>query len=234
MKLNDDILKELYQGYVDLKTPFNRKNCPSSIVIASSFEPSVSRRKKKKIIDHISECSYCREEFMFFFELQKCDFMSNKMAFKTINYDSQIRANNFKIYGLYPFWRYVCFFLGFVLIISSILLFIRRDELSDTRRTNETSIMLIYPTLKHTLPSPLIFQWQKRSSSQYYILELFDDALLPIWISNKIYDSYIQLPADIYSKLLPEKAYFWTITAFIDTSIIEESKLTRFIVFNKE
>jgi len=234
MKLSDDIIKELYQRNIALKEPFTRNNCPSSMAIASSFEPSASRRKKKKIIDHISECSYCREEFMLFFELQKCDFMPKKMAIKTVNYDPQTHAHNVEACGLSSFWRYACLLFGCVLIVSAIFIFIQRKELSDAQRTSETSIILIYPTSKHALSSPCIFRWKKKPASQYYILELFDEALLPIWISYKIYGTYVQLPKDICLKLLPGKSYFWMITAFTDMSKTEESRLTQFFVFNKE
>jgi len=204
------------------------------MAMASSFKPTASSRKKGGIVDHITECSFCREEFMLLFRLQGYDFIPKKLAGKMEHEDSPTKNASAGNFGFPSFWRYAYILFGLGLIISAIFLFIQQKELSEVQRARKTNILLLYPTSTHTFPNTLIFRWQEQSASQYYLLELFDEALSPIWTSHQIHDTQVQLPANIYSNLHFGKSYFWMITAFSDKSKIEESKLVRFLVLNRE
>src|SRR4030043_1617707 len=89
MKINNEILKELFQGYSASKKTYSRKNCPSPMAMASSFKPTASSRKKGGIVDHTTEGSFCREEFMLLFRLQGYDFIPKKLAGKMEHEDSR-------------------------------------------------------------------------------------------------------------------------------------------------
>src|SRR4030065_2845828 len=71
MKIEYDDLKKLYQGFISSKIPGNRNKCPSPMALFNSFKSSTSLRNKKKIIAHITDCSFCRKEFELFLELQR-------------------------------------------------------------------------------------------------------------------------------------------------------------------
>ena len=130
-------------------------------------------------------------------------------------------------------WRYAYFLFGLVLIISAYYLIIQKKDLTEVKRASEHIILLTAPTRVHAFPSPLIFRWQEESVSQYYILELLDNSLLPVWTSQKILDVQTQLPDEILSRLQSGNYYFWMITAFSSTQKISESELKRFLVLNK-
>ena len=130
-------------------------------------------------------------------------------------------------------WRYAYFLFGLVLILSAYYLNVQQNSLIYAKRTSEQRILLITPARVHTFPKPLIFRWQEESVSQYYILELLDNSLLPVWTSQKILDVQTQLPDEILSRLQSGNYYFWMITAFSSTQKISESELKRFLVLNK-
>ena len=91
-------------------------------------------------------------------------------------------------------------------------------------------IILEYPTVSHNITDKLIFRWNPYASARYYILELFDDALLPVWTSGKTEVPHIHFPEEARSILQPGKAYFWMVTAYSGTDDIKESKLARFVM----
>jgi hypothetical protein len=190
----------------------------------TSFSSTTTLQNKKNIIDHITACSYCREEFELLLELKKWQLASGASS------PDKLGAVRF---GRPFMWRYACFLFGLVLMLSAYYLNVKQFVFIEGTRTSEQRILLIAPTQVHTFPKQLIFRWQEESDSQYYILDLFDNSLLPVWTSQQILDVQIQLPDEILSRLQSGNYYFWMITAFSSTHKISESELRRFLVLNK-
>lgn len=233
MKIEYDDLKKLYQGYITSKIPGNRNKCPSPKALFNSFKSSTSLRNKKKIIGHITDCSFCREEFELLLEIQRYQASSITVLNETSSTASstdKLEAGNI---GRRFIWRYTYFLFGLALSISAYYLIVQKNDLTEVKRASEPGILLITPAHVHTFPKHLIFRWQEQSASQYYILELFDNSLLPVWTSQKILDVQIQLPDEVLSRLHSGNYYFWMITAFSSTQKISESELMRFLVLNK-
>jgi len=123
--------------------------------------------------------------------------------------------------------------VGLVLIATSALLIIQNNDFSRISRSGGAGINLLYPVTTHTKSEKLIFQWKRQPESGYYVLELFDEALLPLWTSQKADALQAQLPDDVYSNLKIGKSYFWMVTGFSEDLKIDESPLTRFILINR-
>jgi len=232
MKIEYDDLKKLYQGYITSRIPRNRNKCPSPMALYNSFKSSTSLRIKKKIIGHITDCSFCREEFELFLELQRYQASSITIINETSSTASSTDKLETVNIGRRFIWRYAYFLFGLVLSISAYYLIVHKNDLIEVKRASEPRILLITPAHVHTFPKPLIFRWQEQSASQYYILELFDNSLLPVWTSQKILDVHIPLPDEVLSRLHSGNYYFWMITAFSSTQKISESELMRFLVLN--
>jgi hypothetical protein len=233
MNIESDDLKKLYQRYITSKIPDNRSACPSPMALFNSFKPSKSLRYKKNIISHVTNCSYCREEFELILELQRYQASSSSVinAISSTSSTTDNRGN--PNIGKRFMWRYAYFLFGLLLILSAYLLIVQQNSLKELTRTSEQKILLITPTHVHAFPNPLIFKWQELYVSQYYILELFDNSLLPVWTSQKIVGVQVQLPEEVLSHLRSGNYYFWMITAFSSTQKISESELTRFLVLTK-
>jgi hypothetical protein len=217
MRIDDDQLKEHLRAYTASKRPLSRKKCPSPETIASSFEPSASIRKKKRVVDHIAGCSFCHEEFMMLLEIQE-------------NEPAKLGALSQRRPGRPPLWQYACVLLGLGLVMTSFFVSFRQKELSIIERSAETGLTLLDPKVDQSLSRPFVFRWQGRYVSDYYILELFDDALLPIWTSDKIQELQIPIPPEVYVTLRPGRSYFWMVTALLQGAKTEESHLRRFII----
>jgi len=96
------------------------------------------------------------------------------------------------------------------------------------RGTEIDYIKLIQPKHNKATKAPIVFHWRKIENAEYYILELFDNTLFPIWKSKKIPENRIQLPNDIMESLSPGKSYYWFITGFFLGDGKIESSLEQF------
>lgn len=232
MKIDNKTLVDLYGEYIKLNAASLKTDCPSAENLANSFMPSTSPREKKRIADHISHCRSCRNAFMILLQLQQCE---ASMATDQDNGEREGHPKKifFKLIDISPFFRVSGVFVGLVLIATSALLIIQNNELSRISRSRDAGLNLSYPVMTHPKSEKLIFRWKRQSESGYYVLELFDDVLLPIWTSQKIDALQAQLPDDVYTNLQIGKSYFWLVTGFSEDQKVDESPLARFILINR-
>jgi hypothetical protein len=114
--------------------------------------------------------------------------------------------------------------------MTSFFVSFHQKELSTIERSAGTNLTLLNPRDDQSLTGPPVFRWQGRYTSDYYVLELFDDALLPIWTSDKVRELQIPIPPEVFATLLTGRSYFWMVTAFLQGTKTEESRLRRFII----
>ena len=184
MKTDNRTLVELFTEYIESSTPTLKDDCPSSESLANSFIPSTSLRERKRIADHIPYCKSCRDIFMILIELQQSEPSSE---FAQQDQERKGYANRIfpKLFNISPLFRFSYVFVGLVLIASSAFLIIKSHEFSRAYRSRSAGINLVYPVTTHPKSERLIFQWRQQLESGYYVLELFDEALLPLWTSQK-------------------------------------------------
>ena len=229
MESENKDLREVFRAYVDSRGAGDRRFCPSPEVLADSFEPGASTRKKKRIIDHLPECPACREEFHLFFDLQRIPYDAlPSEATRQVTGTTKARRP-----PVLPIWRYAAIVMGTCLILSAIILLIRNADLSEVERTGAAGISLVYPTTFHIGTKELVFRWEGFSPSQYYIVELFDEALLPVWVSPPIRDVQARPPSDKIRGMTTGTIYFWMVTAYSEATKTGESRLARFEVTAK-
>ena len=200
------------------------------MAIASSFEPSASIRDKKRIVDHISACSYCSEEFILLVELRKAEAEPLAKGGETLPCAIHPDITKGKGHRHPLLWQYACVLIGLGLAFTSFFVLVQRKELSDVHRTSGAGILTIAPEIGQTVSGPIVFRWLADPDAEYYVLELFDDALLPVWASERIRGTQMKLPPDARSKLEFGQPYLWMITAYVQETAIKESRLARFII----
>jgi hypothetical protein len=233
MKSENDDLRAIYRAYAASHRPLSRKHCPSVRAIANSFDPGASRRKKKRIIDHLSECSYCREEFDLFFRLQMVpgDAQQESVGRRALGSPDDIPRTAGP--NVFPLWRYAALVLGFGLIVSILLLFFQRWGLVEVQRTEGPGVVLVSPVTAQAVSKELLFRWKEFPSAQHYVLELFDEALLQVWVSPPLHDRHVQLPDNVGREIRPGSSYFWMVTAYSGQAKIGESRLGSFKILEK-
>ncbi len=249
MKINLEALRRLYTSYIADFTQISRENCPSPEILTECLRGQSSKKKKNRITEHISRCSYCMKEFQFILEIQRDE---KKVIQKIAHlFDSHSKKNKsekkslknpdvLKKKSLFPFlqktWNRAFFAAGAILIVAGglALYFLIHGGLGQKfRGTNIDHIMLIKPVRNKSARAPIVFHWRKMINSEYYILELFDDTLFPIWKSWKIPENKLELPQDIMESLSSGKNYHWFITGFFPGDRKIESSLEHFIFLGR-
>ncbi len=234
MKINLQGMRRLYKSYITESTQMKRENCPSPEILSECLRNQTSKRNKKRVIEHISHCRLCLDEFHLILEIQRDEKkLFQKIANLLNGHSKKSRAERKRF--LFPFlhksWNWVFFTTGIVLVVAAgLALFIFNNKALEQkfRGINIDHIKLIQPVHKKSIKAPIKFQWRKMENAEYYILELFDNTLLPIWKSQKILENRIFLPRNILESLSSGKSYYWFITGFFPGDKKIESSLEQF------
>jgi hypothetical protein len=133
--------------------------------------------------------------------------------------------------------RYAAFFVGIILISIAILTLYHKAPINLNkshlaREDNRSGIVLIEPIHKKISKNNLLFKWEKNDLADYYILEIFNEELLPIWKSPKLLINQCTIPNDILENILCPKIYLWMITGYSKKGIIIESQIINFTLIN--
>jgi hypothetical protein len=233
MTLNDEDLRRLYRSYIVQRTDVARQHCPSITELARFFEPRIRIRAKMKIVDHITACPACAEEFEFLRKLKQYREQVVQRV-QEIRTDESSSAHSPSVHKrLAPLWRYSSVIAGILLAIASVFIIAQKWGRHGETRAVPRSVILLQPDPRHPGHAPLVFKWREFRGANAYTLELFDDALLPIWKSPEIGALYLNLPDDILRKFTFGKPYFWMITAYRNGDKVAESELARFDVVPK-
>jgi hypothetical protein len=232
MKISHRDLKELYRDYLEDKPPVSRAKCPSPQDITDCLRGESSNNRRNQIIDHIFQCVYCQKEFEFALEIirEEEKFIHD---LGTIIKEKNHRKKN-KFFQLHPFrpaWIYSIIFIIGIILIS---LFVQNiSEEIKYRGAESHSVTLVTPNKKTILKTQIEFEWKHVQNSDYFILEIFDESLYPIWKSNKITINHTLLSEEITTRLLIQKTYYWMVTAFLSDGKKIESRLQDFVIFDK-
>jgi hypothetical protein len=227
--MNNERLRELYGAYTTSQRPFHRRDCPSPRELVGSFEPSYSRRRQRRIVDHMSECPDCREEFMILIGMQRSEASEQDLPAQGRRDHRYSKDDSPRRYGSFA-WQTVAVMIGIGLALSSYLIVIQQNNPSGIQRANASTISLLAPRTGQTITRQPLFRWERNSKAEYYILELFDAQMMPTWSSARIRGHRLILPPEVASSLIPGGTYYWMVTGFTLDSERLESGLSLFRV----
>lgn len=235
MRINDDDLKRIFKSYILTRTPLSRQACPSSEEISNIFIDSGLKAEKEKIIDHVTNCSYCVQEFDVLLEI----FRQEKKLVEEINLflkneegPSPVSKKNVKKTIQFALaWKFtlasaiVLVLAGAIFLITNGPIFNKKTE---KRGGKPGQINLLEPHPDRASETPLLFRWDEIGGRDYFIIEIFDESLSPLWKSGKIFETSFRLPPDVERQMQSGKSYFWMITAFFTNGLTRESHLEEF------
>jgi len=221
MKIDDNELRRLYSKSVQEKCPELRKHCPTISNIVAFFRPWVSRKRKLRIIDHITSCTSCSAEFAFLLEIHR----QQENIIRNINKESSASFPHSR------FLRYAPVAAGLFLFVFVSLFLYQHFTPSHRHSMDKEPIQLVQPSGRTSLVYPVFFKWNADIEAEYYILEIFDTSLRPFWRTTDIDSNSYLLPKDIISRMKPHEPYYWMITAVDSEGNKNESKIREFILF---
>jgi len=244
MEIKHRELQKLYTAFIMDRTPQSRKNCPHQKEIINFFKSKLKEKKKLKIIDHVTNCCYCAQEFELILEtIRKQEEMNKEIGGiislehtgtaikKRANRDVAKPREKRKISLPILSWKYALPLFGAAVIILSLII-LQKSEKREYRDENLVQIKLIEPVNGKHFRSLSVFKWAGLRPSKYYVIEIFDETLYPVWESDRIFKEHYIFPEEIAKQLIKNKTYFWMVTAFLSDGKKVESSLEEFILIN--
>lgn len=237
MKINNAKLKELYQEKIKEKRPLKRNACPSYKDITKLLRNPEVLKNKLKLIDHITNCSYCAQEFEFVLMTSRYETNMQEIAQEIVkNKERRTFRSLRKSSPSLPFLRLslkhasLLFSIATIALIISALVIYPWFENKNYRSIYPQPLKLSSPKGEKIPEQLLAFKWKSIKKAAYYRLEIFDETLYPIWTSDKIRANVLILPPKMERLLKNGRVYYWMVTAYLPDEEKIESYLEEFSI----
>jgi hypothetical protein len=228
---------DLYRQYMAEQNSPTEKRCPSIGEIFSFFRLRTRRRRKFRILRHIAICHRCRKEFEWMHGLDRRAARLGLEIEALGRVETQSgragREEKFRR-GPKPAQKFAFAGFGIAALILGIVLLKPGTRLSSNRpsiyrETGQPQIYAVYPWLRASLPkSELHFKWRSSFPCEYFLVELFDEALILVWKSPQSAESTAKIPISILRALKVGRPYYWSITGIVEGTAVTESPLFSF------
>jgi len=242
MKITHDNLKRAYKSHIRRRVPSSREGCPPAESIFSVFDESASPADKEKVIDHVTGCSHCLQEFELFLGFHRDEEKAvGDIAdyLRTKDRSAGIPVKRPKILDILlgsrlqarPLWKWAAGSFFAVILAGLVLISIRSFFIAPEGRERGRlpgQVHLSSPVRGQRIEVPVVFRWEGMRGAEYYHLEIFDKSLLPLWKSPRIKEVYYELPSKAADTIMKTEVYFWAITAWLIDGTKRESPLEEF------
>lgn len=210
MKIDNDGLKAAYRDYVRSQSPASREGCPSPEQLIQMIRGGGAEDEKTRTVDHLSHCGECAREFDFLLETVRAESAMIKALDCREMRGSTDRHRPF--YFRFS-WGLASLLVG-VFAAGFLIWRLAISPPSDTYRASPVTRMeLIQPGQAQANPSTLVFRWKPVRGAEYYVVEVFDEALAPLWKSGQVSQDRAVPPGGLKEKLTSGRTYFWLVTA---------------------
>jgi hypothetical protein len=212
MTTDPNRFKALYAAQARFQKPASRRDCPSPKRMIRLLTSRCSAREGSKLVDHISLCSDCAGEFGFLTEAIR----SGRVLVGDIEnwlgngQKAEPRQPHLSRYSWGIASLLAAFFIvGFIVLRLAIL---RTPE--RYRTASDARVELLEPIQQKVSRQSLNFRWQPVQGVEHYVVEVFDEALAPIWKSPPLLETRILPPDQLARGLALGKSYFWLVSAY--------------------
>jgi hypothetical protein len=225
MGMSDNELRRIYRSYVSGKTRATWGGCPPIEDLREAFEDTTPQTAKDEIVDHISDCSDCAREFEFIREIRA----KEKELAAGIRELTRHRRPPILFFS-WPLRSYALGMAMIAIMISGVIVF-KHDRAHNEGRSRSTTIPeALAPSGHVNVPLPLIFRWKPVLRDVFYIVEIYDESLQPVWESPPISTTAVTLPGPIRETLSGNRNYYWSVLALDSEGKIGESRFEVFSV----
>jgi hypothetical protein len=234
MKINTRELRSLYQEEIRGEIPDSRSACPLPRQVAALFGTTLSRRKRMKIMHHIVHCGPCLEELESWYRLFQhrermieslCSLVARRNNVSDGKQVDDSKATHvphppgMSTFRLHRVWSYAL--LATLIIFSLFLVFGTKFLPKNSRQTPyraslSRKLELVHPSPGKSVSRELLFfQWKPMARADSYILEIYNEALAPVWKSPELVQTRIAVPACVRDRWPAPRLYFWLVTAVL-------------------
>jgi len=226
MKLGLERLKTAYREYVRGLNPPTRADCPPIDELTRFFCSQTSRRRKDRILDHVSRCGPCAEEFDMLIGVDRAARSFADSAGHLAPGPAQRFRPRKRTRGFWALGRLAAAGAGLAAVALGLWIALGRptsppdDDMALRSVGQDPAITLVGPAGSVDEQTKIAFRW--RISGEYanasWVISLFDDSLILIWESAPSAAGQILLPPDIQASLGRGRKYYWGISLVSEES----------------
>jgi hypothetical protein len=224
MGMSDSEVPRIYRSYVAGKIRASRRDCPPIKDVREAFEGKTRRAAKNRIVDHVSDCAYCAQEFEFIRAVRARE----RELDEGIRGIARLRRPPL-LFLSRPIWNYAIGMAMIAVVISGVALFRGHRPRGEWRNPSVAIPEALGPSGHIDTPSRLIFRWKPVAGATSYFVEIYDESLQLIWESCPVTTSAALLPEPVKEAFSGDKNYYWSVSALDSEGRIGES---RFEVFS--
>jgi hypothetical protein len=241
MKITHKDLCKIYMAYINGRVASSLGSCPSPENLIRFFYSETPADFKTKIINHITECANCAQEFTLLLEMKRGAIIFDKELMNILcpNVTKQPKEKNlFKLMHMPKLiWNNLIVIIAIVFFSICLLAFLNilpklNSDKAILRENSYTLIKILGPIGDRCAKSSLVFTWSKNDFVDYYILEIFDESFELIWRSQKLFENRCLVPPEMAKEWKSNKQYLWLVTGHTKTGSKIESPLTKFFLYN--
>jgi hypothetical protein len=225
MGMSDGEFRRIYRSYVAGKIRTSRRECPPIKDVREAFEGKTRRAAKDRIVDHVSDCAYCAQEFEFIRAVRARE----RELDAGIRVIARLRSPH-ALFLSRPLWNYAMGMAMIAVFISSAILFRGNRPQGKWRNRSVALPEALTPSGHIDTPPRLVFRWEPVIGATSYIVEIYDETLQLIWESPQVTTSAALLPKPIKDAFTGDKNYYWSVSALDSEGRIGESRFEVFSV----
>ncbi len=232
MKINTMDIKNIIQYAPFEKISQTKVKCPSPKKLIALLRFELPDKKRRRVINHLSDCSTCTKEIKFINEILLAEKNFDKEAAQIVKKRNPASSKKGTIVKS-PFPKLSWSSLSVVVMLTAIILFSSIFFLVKTNkpaieRASILQLNNLSPNDTSVSLSELIFKWENISDSDYYTVEVFDDSSKLVWRSEQITENSVIPPAELKELLKKDTTYLWMVTSFLKNGKQVESTLIKF------
>lgn len=225
-------IKKYFEDWLENKPSSTRKKCPPPGKLVKLLRLELPEKKRNEYIEHIAGCSSCAHEFRSIHEILKAENSFNHKMANMVSLQDHSQAgksNCVKDFLWHPSWSLRTALLAvIVVILASPLFFVLKTKKPVTERDSIIQVSRLAPDKKTLDLDKLVFRWEAVPDSVYYTVEIFDDALRPIWQSERVQINRLVLSVELKGILQESQTYLWMVTSLLENGNRAESGLAKF------
>jgi len=238
LKYSEEDLKMIFQ--LSRQAQAGKAGCPPVEYLAKAFADELSEEEKLVLVDHVASCSSCHWKFeMLRGILKETGNLAQGLQGLSLSKEETRRLK--EIAGAHlsrlsrkgrvvrhaeprrQAWKSHWLLLRKYAVAAAGLLIVGLGALfllrifppggeGPVRGESEESLQLLSPQ-GAVDPTPIEFSWKPYPGAREYEVRILDEALTPIWTSEKTGETRIQLTPSASGRLEKGKTYIWKVFA---------------------
>jgi hypothetical protein len=228
MKINDDELKALYQSAAGSERPASRDGCPPVEELVRTLRSQASKSEAAAVTDHVLHCGGCAREWGFLVEALR----NEKELIRDLEkwQGADLKTNLPRPFFTRFSWALASLLAGLVIIGILVLRFLIPPSSDEYRAAAGAGVDILEPVGKGVSLSSMVFRWKPVPNREHYLVEVFDEALAPVWKGGPTFDNFAAPAEALRAKLVSGKSYFWHVTAVLPGGERLLSSLAEFVI----